>query len=78
MGKQKAISATSNSLGRLGLILILIGIIAIILAITEHLKRVRIMKSLRVMQTSRLHLPIIGAILLLVIGITTLFGIMVG
>jgi putative membrane protein len=76
LGKQEAGGEYAEGLERLGLVLILIGILSLVLAIIEHLKRVRIMKRLGLGDPSRLQLPIVGAALLLAIGIITLIGLM--
>jgi putative membrane protein len=76
--KQEDGAAYAEGLGRLGLVLILIGIMSLVLAIIEHLKRVRTMKRLGLEDPSRMHLSIVGAALLLVVGITTLIGLLSG
>jgi putative membrane protein len=78
LGKQKNGGGNAEGLERLGLVLILIGIVALVLAIIEHLKRVRTMKRLGLEEPPRLYLPTVGAILLLAIGITTLIGLVSG
>jgi putative membrane protein len=59
----------------LGPILIAMGIVAIVLAVFEHTKRIRRMKQLGLPDVSRPYLPTIAALALLVIGIVTLVGI---
>jgi inner membrane protein YidH len=78
LGEQEDGAGYAEGLGRLGLGLILIGILSLVLAIIEHLKRLRIMKRLGLEDPSRMHLPIVGAALLLGIGITTLIGLVAG
>ena len=78
LGEQEDGAGYAGGLGRLGLVLILIGILSLVLAIIEHLKRLRIMKRLGLEDPSRMHLPIVGAALLLAIGITTLIGLVAG
>ena len=75
---QEANNEFSEGLERLGLVLILIGILALVLAIGEHFKRWLIMKRLGLEKPSPLHLPITGAALLLAIGIGTLIGLIPG
>ena len=74
LGKQENGAESAEGLERFGMILILIGIVTLVLAIVEHLKRLRTMKRLGLEDPSRLHLPIVGSALLLTIGITTLIG----
>lgn len=78
LGKQEDGGGYAEGLERLGLVLILIGIMSLVLAIIEHLKRVRTMKRLGLEDPSRMHLSIVGAALLLVVGITTLIGLLSG
>jgi putative membrane protein len=78
LGKQEDDAGFSQGLERLGLALILIGIISLVLAIIEHLNRVQTMNRLGLGDPSRLHLPTVGAALLLAIGITTLLGLALG
>ncbi len=78
LGRQEAGNEFSRGLERLGLILILIGILALVLAIVDHLNRFLTMKRLGLVDTSPLHLPIAGAALLLAIGIGTLVGVIPG
>jgi putative membrane protein len=65
----------SGSPRLLGLILIAMGIVAIVLAVFEHSRRIRRMKQLGLPDTSRSYLPTIAALALFVIGSTTLVGI---
>ncbi len=76
LGTQENGAEYAEGLDRLGLLLIVIGIMSLVMAIIEHLKRVRIMKHLGLGDSSRMHLPIVGAALLLAIGITTLIGLL--
>jgi putative membrane protein len=78
LGNQEDGAGYAEGLGRLGLVLILIGIMSLVMAIIEHLKRLRIMKRLGLQDPSPMHLPIVGAALLLAIGITTLIGLIAG
>lgn len=78
LGKQDDGGEYAEGLGRLGLVLIMVGIVSLVLTIIEHSKRLRIMKRLGLEEPSRLRLPLIGATLLLVIGITTLIGLLSG
>ena len=78
LGKQEDGAGDAEGLGRLGLVLILIGIVSLILSIIEHLNRLRIMKRLGLQDPSRMHLPIVGAALLLAIGITTVIDLVAG
>jgi putative membrane protein len=76
LGRQENGAGYANGPARLGLALILIGIMSLVLAIIEHLKRVRTMKRLGLRDPSRL--PVVGAAMLLAIGITTLIGLVPG
>jgi len=59
---------------RLGLALITMGMVALALAIVEHLKRVKRMRQLGLPPTSRYALPVGAATALLLTGIMTLIG----
>ena len=59
----------------LGLILLAMGIVAMVLAVLEHTKRIRRMKQLGLPAISRPYLPTVAALALFVIGIVTLVGI---
>jgi len=59
----------------LGHILIAMGIVAIILAVLEHSKRIRRMQQLGLPDASRWYLPTVAAFCLFVVGIVTLVGI---
>ena len=78
LGKQEEGLEYAEGLERLGLVLILIGIVALVLGIIEHVKRARIMKRLGQADPSRLHLPVVGVLLLLTIGISVLIGLLAG
>ena len=65
----------SGSPRLLGLILIAMGIVAIVLAVIEHVKRIRRMKQLGLPDVSQPHRPTIAALALFVIGIVTSVGI---
>ena len=69
-------SGTQFSVGlrRVGLALIAMGIVALVLAMVEHLKRVQTMKRLGLPSTGRVSLPTGAAIALLLTGIVTLIG----
>jgi len=60
---------------RLGLALILGGTTALILAVIEHVRRLRKMKELGLPVYTKLSLPIVVAIALLVIGTTSFIAI---
>ena len=62
-------------LRRLGFALICMGIVGLVLAGAEHLKRIRTMQELGLPRTSRLSLPLGTTVALVVIGITTLMNI---
>ena len=64
----------SVGLRRVGLALIAMGIVALVLAIVEHLKRIQRMEQLGLPSTSRLSLPAGAASVLLLTGIATLIG----
>lgn len=78
LAKQDDGGAYAEGLGRLGLVLIMIGILSLVMAIFEHLKRLRTMKRLGFVDPSNMHLSIVGAALLLAIGISTLIGLVAG
>jgi putative membrane protein len=65
----------SAGLRRVGLALIAMGIVALVLAMIEHLKRIQIMERLGLPSTARFSLPAGAAIALLLTGIVTLIGI---
>lgn len=65
----------SAGLHRLGFVLICLGIIALVPAGIEHLKRIRTMKRLGLPETSRPSLPLATAVALIALGIVTLIGI---
>jgi putative membrane protein len=73
LGDEAAGGAYAAGLSRFGLVLVLIGIVALVLAIIGHLNRLSIMKRLGLKEASRLHLPVAGAAILLAIGIAALF-----
>jgi putative membrane protein len=60
---------------RLGLALICMGILVLVLAAAEHLRRLVKMKQLGLPPVSRFSLPVAAAAVLFVIGIATLIGI---
>ena len=65
----------SAGLRRLGFILICLGLIALVLAGIEHLKRIKTMKRLGLPMTSRWSLPLATSVALIVLGIGTLISI---
>ncbi|MCK5480590.1 MAG: DUF202 domain-containing protein [Gammaproteobacteria bacterium] len=60
---------------RMGLALILGGTIALILAVIEHIRRLRKMRELGLPDNSRFSLPVTVAVALLVIGIASFIAI---
>ncbi len=60
---------------RLGLILICMGILVLVLAAAEHLRRLAKMKQLGLPPVSRFPLPVAATAMLFVIGTATLIGI---
>jgi putative membrane protein len=78
LGDDAGAGGYAAGLSRLGLVLVLIGITSLVLAIIEHMKRLRVMARLGLKDQSRLHLPIAGAGILLAIGIATLFDLVAG
>jgi putative membrane protein len=62
----------SVGLRRLAALLIALGAVAIVFAMAEHLKRIRIMKQLGPPPTSRLSLPVAAATALLAVGVAIL------
>jgi putative membrane protein len=67
---------TSLSIGprRLGLVLIFVGILALGLALVEHVQRLRRMKKQGLPNISQYFLPVYSAVLLLAIGCAALIG----
>jgi putative membrane protein len=59
---------------RMGLILIAMGVVALVFAMVEHLKRIQRMRQLGLPSTSRSSLPVAAATALLLTGIVTLIG----
>ena len=78
LAKQEDGGGHAAGLGRLGLVLIMIGILSLVMAIFEHLKRLRTMKRLGLVDSPSMHLSIVGAALLLAIGIITLIDLVAG
>jgi uncharacterized membrane protein YidH (DUF202 family) len=64
----------SVGLGRLGIALVAMGIVALVLAMFEHLRRIRRMRQLGLPTTSKLSLPAGAAAALIVIGVVTLIS----
>jgi len=60
---------------RLGLALIFLGILALVPAVVQHVRRLRRAKELGLPTISRFSLPIGATVALLVIGIATFIGI---
>ncbi len=60
---------------RLGLSLICVGVVALVLAIVEHVQRLRSMRKQGLPAISRFLLPIISAVAFLAVGITALIGV---
>lgn len=68
----------STGLRRLGIALIIMGIVALVLAAAEHLKRMRRMRELGLPRESRVSLPVAASGVLLGIGIAVLITITTG
>ena len=68
----------STGLNRLGLALIIMGIVGLAFSLIEHARRVRRMRSLGLPETSPSVLPTAAAGALLTIGIVTMVGIAIG
>lgn len=68
-------SGSYPGLRRLGLILMILGIIPILPAMLEHLRRLGIMKKLGLPPVSKFSLPVAAAAVLLAVGILTLAAI---
>ena len=64
----------STGLHRVGLVLIAVGVIGLLFAMFEHIKRIQKMRQLGLPSTSRSSLPVGAATVLLLTGITTLIG----
>ena len=65
---------SSVGVRRVGLALIAMGIVALVFAMVEHLKRIQTMERLGLLSTTRLSLPVGAAIILLLTGIVMLIG----
>jgi len=74
LGQQQVGIQLSAGPRRLGLALIFMGILVLVLAAVEHMRRLRKMKQLGLPAISRFSLPIGAAVVLLVIGIAALVG----
>lgn len=77
LAQQRDIPKLSNSVRRLGLALVCVGILALVFAIFEHIKVSRKLKELG-LPITRLSLPVYTAAILLVIGIVTLVSVSSG
>jgi len=62
----------------LGLFLILIGILSLLIACIDHMKRLLTMKRLGLQDPSPMNLPLVGAGVLFTIGVVTLVGLFPG
>jgi len=62
-------------LNRLGIVLIGLGLVSLVIAVTEQVRRRRIMKELGLPLTSRVSLPVVAAGLLFAIGVLALTSI---
>ena len=60
---------------RLGFALICVGILALVLAVSEHLQRIAKMRQLGLPSVSRVSLPVAAATCLFAIGVVTVIGI---
>jgi putative membrane protein len=65
----------SGGFRRVGLVLIVMGIVALVFAMFEHLRRIQRMRQLGLPSTSRSVLPAAAASALLMTGIVALIGI---
>ena len=77
LAQQRDIPKLSNSVHRLGLALVCVGILALVFAIVEHIKVSRKLKELG-LPIIRLSLPVYTAAILLMIGIVTLVSVSTG
>lgn len=68
----------STGLDRLGLALILVGVLGLVLSLVEHMRRVRTMKRLGLPDWSPSWLPSAATVALLSVGIVTMIGIAAG
>ena len=68
----------STGLRRLGIALIIMGIVALVLATTEHLKRIRRMRELGLPRELPASLPVAASGVLLAIGIAAVVSITTG
>lgn len=75
LGKQQVDIQYSSGLRRLGLALIFVGILVIVLAVVEHVRRLRKMKQLGLPAFSLFPLAVCTAIALLLVGIAALMAI---
>lgn len=75
---QQQDQATVSGLNRLGLAIILLGIVGLTFSIVEHMRRVRTMGRLGLPDTARSWLPSTAGVVLLSAGVITMIGIVVG
>jgi putative membrane protein len=74
LSSQEGGAEFSVGVRRVGLALIAMGIVALVFAMIEHLKRIQTMERLGLPSTTRLSLPVGAAIVLLLTGIVMLIG----
>jgi putative membrane protein len=65
-------------LHRLGLAIILLGILGLTFSLVEHIRRVRTMRRLGLPDTAPSWLPVTAGVVLLSAGLVTMIGIAVG
>ena len=70
--------ATVAGLHRLGLAIILLGILGLTFSLVEHIRRVRTMRRLGLPETAPSWLPATAGVVLLSAGLITMIGIAVG
>ena len=72
LGQSQEATQFSEGIYRLGFALVCLGILGLMIAVVEHVHRIRRAKELGLPTISRFSLPIAATVALLVIGITTL------
>jgi putative membrane protein len=75
---QQSDQAMVAGLHRLGLVIILLGILGLTFSLVEHIRRVRTMRRLGLPDTAPSWLPGTAGVLLLSAGLVTMIGIAVG
>jgi putative membrane protein len=72
LGQRQAANQFSEGIYRLGFALVCLGILGLMIAVVEHVHRIRRAKELGLPTISRFSLPIAATVTLLLIGVATL------